>query len=1182
MTENEHDSSHADDRSRAERVQALYKATLEHPRAERAEYLRASCSEDESLRDEIIQMLGERDAQLAHEMTQLFAEGSAIDRSEFEGEGEGDELGSGSGSEDRKEVETPNEFATDPAVGPDPETPHAHWFENLDKVSDLEAARRWIGRTVGGVTIQRLIDSGGMGAVFEGLQKSPRRTVALKILREAIPSEQMQRRFEFEAQTLARMDHPGIASIHAADVFIDNGIRIPFFVMEYIRGARSITEYASVKDLNLRERLELFEQACAAIGHAHQKGVIHRDLKPANILVDSRGQLQVIDFGVARSIDADQMDTIYQTRVGQLIGTPGYMAPEQFDLTDDLDARVDVYALGIVLYELLCDRAPYDVTNDISTARHVIQTVEPTRPSTIDRRLRGDLESVLLKALEKDRDSRYRDASAFGDDIGHALRDEPVTAQSPTLFYTLRKVARRHRPLVGASAGAIMIIIVAAIISTTFFFRERSARSEATKQAQLALEKTAQLQQVVDFQSMQLSHIDPEMVGIRMREDLLTSARHGLAARKVTGTEHDARLDALMDALLEVNLTDVGLQTFDRNVLAPTLETIESEFSDQPIVRAQLLETVAITAMKLGLYDRALPPQEEVVRIHNELLGADDPRAFSSTNTLIELLIGLGRFDDANSLCEDVHQRSRSILGPHHLETLRATSLVAQLSFRAGDHTGAEAHYRSAYEGLRTVLGEAHPDTAMASNALAITLANQGKAEEAEACYRDVIAVLRRDLGDEDLRMQIAIGNLGHLLSKLGRYSEAEELLRESLDIHRRSLGDEHPDTMTIASFVGGVLQKQGKYEETEAFYNEVLASRRRTLGSGHPDTIRSISNLGSLYMDQGRYIEAESYIREALASRRRILGNDNPETLESTNSLGSLFSKLGRFDEAEIFQRESLEGYRRIHGAEHPHALRALNNLGVLMMQTGRDSEAAVHFREIIEIHTNLLGDEHPATLQFLTNLASALSSQGKYDEAVECNRKVLAAQRRHFGDDNPDTLRSIANLGQALVLQGHMEEGLKYSQEALERRRRVLGDEHIQTIISINNVGGTLYKQGKTSGVEPYFRDAFAGFRRVLGEDHVYTIRSMYRLTSFLEETDRHEEALPLAVAYQQRVDAIDSVPHEEKLGAIDLLVEIHEALAESKPEAGHVSEARRWRDERQRMLEEQETVTAEAVNE
>ena len=334
------------------------------------------------------------------------------------------------------------------------------------------------GTKLGDVTIVRLVGEGGMGRVYEGLQGMPCRTVAVKVVRPGVLSPAAAKRFEHEAQILGRLTHPGIARIYSVGMQQLTGCSVPYFVMEYVDDAQSITAYATQHDLSTRDRVKLFREACAAVAHGHHKGVIHRDLKPGNILVDALGQPKIIDFGVARSTDGDVALTTMHTDIGQLVGTLQYMCPEQFDgSSDDLDIRADVYSLGVVFYELLAGRLPYDLTRRaVYEVARVVQEVEPKSLSTVNPRLRGDLNTIVTKCLEKERSRRYSSAAELEADLGRYLRGEPIAASPPQLLDAIVRLARRHRLAATAAAGVVAALVLAVVGISIFAVRAEQQR----------------------------------------------------------------------------------------------------------------------------------------------------------------------------------------------------------------------------------------------------------------------------------------------------------------------------------------------------------------------------------------------------------------------------------------------------------------------------------------------------------------------------------------------------------------------------------------------------------------------------------------------------------------------------------------------------------------------------------
>ncbi|MDP6693864.1 MAG: serine/threonine-protein kinase, partial [Phycisphaerales bacterium] len=347
--------------------------------------------------------------------------------------------------------------------------------------SSPEQTRGGMPREIGQYKVRRVIGSGGMGTVYEAIQESPRRKVAIKVMRSGVTSRSAMRRFEYESQILGRLSHPCIAQVYEAGTHDDGSGGVPYFAMEYIVGARTLLDYAEKKNLTIHQKLELFEQVCDAVHHGHLKGIIHRDLKPDNILVDSSGNPKIIDFGVARSTDSDMVVTTLQTNVGQLIGTVQYMSPEQCEADPDLiDARSDVYSLGVILYELLTGQPPYNLSSiPIYEATRLIREQQPTKMTTIAEGIQGDLETIVTKAMDKDRDRRYQSSYELGQDITRYLENEPIHARRASMVYQLKMFARRNRGIVLGLTTIAIVLVLATVVSVYGVIRASKAEALA-------------------------------------------------------------------------------------------------------------------------------------------------------------------------------------------------------------------------------------------------------------------------------------------------------------------------------------------------------------------------------------------------------------------------------------------------------------------------------------------------------------------------------------------------------------------------------------------------------------------------------------------------------------------------------------------------------------------------------
>jgi len=738
---------------------------------------------------------------------------------------------------------------------------------------------------IGHYAIKSRIGSGGMADVYLAMQEHPRRKVALKLMRTGIASRSALRRFEFESQILGRLHHPNIAQVYEAGTHDDGSGGVPYFAMEYIPNAKSITDYAREKKLSTKQRLDLFAKVCDAVHHGHQKAIIHRDLKPGNILVDSSGEPKVIDFGVARSTDSDMVVTTLQTDVGQLIGTLQYMSPEQCEADpDDLDTRSDVYALGVVLYELLCDQLPYDVTKvAVYEAARVVREELPAKLSTINRALRGDVETITLKALEKERERRYKSAEALGDDIHKFLSDEPIVARRPSTWYQLSKFSKRNKALVGGVAAVLLVSVIGTVVSFTFAVGEAEQRVRAEREADNAKE-------INNF----------------LTDDLLASV--------APSAESGKGKDVLMRDVLDVASDKIE-------------EASQSggRFADKPLIEASIRATLGETYLKLGEYPSAEPHLERASELYRRELGEEHPNLLDSMNDLGRLYNDQGRYDEVEPLYVKTLEIRKRVLGAEHPNTLDSMNNLAILYDNQGRYDEAEPLYVKTLEIRKRVLGAEHPNTLDSMNNLALLYAIQGRYDEAESLYVKTLEISKRVLGEKHPDTLGSMGNLAVVYKDQGRYDEAEPLYLKTLEIMKRVLGEEHPNTVRSMHNLAVLYDDQDRYDQAEPLYVEALEIKQRVLGEEHPTTLFSMFNLAELYVRQERFEEAEALQTQAVNASRRVWPEGTWYIGLFLGSHGETLGKLHRYRAAEEALEEAYEILMGSVGPENKYTIRVV-----------------------------------------------------------------------------------------------------------------------------------------------------------------------------------------------------------------------------------------------------------------
>jgi tetratricopeptide (TPR) repeat protein/predicted Ser/Thr protein kinase len=756
---------------------------------------------------------------------------------------------------------------------------------------------RWVPASVGRYRILRVVGEGGMGVVYEAEQDHPRRLVALKVIKPGFAGSEMLRRFDRESRALARMHHVGIAQIYEAGTAETGSGQQPYFAMEFIHGVR-LREYAESRRLSVRERLELMAKICEPVEHAHQQGIIHRDLKPSNILVDETGQPKILDFGVARLTDSDAQVT-KQTDLGQLVGTLAYMSPEQVLANpQELDKRSDVYALGVILYELLAKRLPYQLSDELYEAVRCIREEDPVRLSSISRAFRGDVETIVAKALEKDKARRYASVLAMLGDIRKHLANEPITARPATASYQLQKFVRRHQTLVITTAIVFAVLLAGVMVTTLEAVKARRAEQKA--------------QAVNDFLQNDLLAQASAFVqsGPRTKPDPDLKVRTVLdrAAARISGKfDKQPEVEAAIRDTIGRTYQDLGLYPESQAQLQRAVELERRVLGARSPATLKTIMRVGATDALQGKYPEAEAILTQTIEAQRQVLGAEDLDTLGSMTNLATVYTWQGKYPDAEALLVKTLEIRTRRLGLEHRDTLASMNNLANVYASEAKPAQAEPLDRQTLEIRRRVLGTEHPDTLVSSNNLGRDYYDQGKFAQAEALYSQTLEIQRRVLGPDHPDTLRSMGNLGAVYGDQGEYAQAEELLGETLEIQRRVLGREHRNTVMTMANLGISQVAQGKYVQAEATFSEALQNNRRAFGVEHPFTLAILSEFASMYQLQGRYLQASTYATQALTGRRHVLGSENAYTMESAGDLAVAYLSLGKFAEAEPLAREAL-----------------------------------------------------------------------------------------------------------------------------------------------------------------------------------------------------------------------------------------------------------------------------------
>ena len=771
------------DTARFQRVAELFEAARTLPPAGRAEYLRGACAGDPELLAEVLRLLTHHDR--------------------------------------------PDAPLDTPAVPP------GMSLDMLTRADESPPPER-----IGRYLIKGRLGLGGMGVVYLAEQDHPRREVAVKVIRPGVVGRTMLRRFELEAATLGRLQHEGIAQIYEAGTFDDGTGARPFFAMERIEG-RPLTRFAAERGLDTESRLRLFAGVCDAVHHAHQRGVIHRDIKPGNILVTEGGRPKVLDFGVARATDSDMQVTTLQTDAGQLVGTIPYMSPEQLGGREsDVDVRSDVYSLGVVLYELLSGRLPHDLSESsmLGAARKIAET-EPIPLGAASRACRGDLSTIVARALAKEPERRYQSASDLGADVRRFLAHEPIVARPATAAYQIRKFARRHVALV-AGAGVALLAVVGGSLGVGW----QAARTNAEAHTR---------REVANFLHEMLTSVDPERSGGRAPTvlDLLDDSSANLAAR----------------------------------------------FERAPLVGAELAQTIGETYHALGQFDKAEPLLRRAMGAYRDTLGPSDDHTLDATASLAYALAEQDRLEEAETLLAGVMPSAARGRGGGARSVLVKHAIVLD---NLGRDDEAGELYEQILAVNTERLGEDANDTINARMNLGSFLMQRQRLDAALPHCEGAAAAFRAKLGDDHPFTISAIANLGACYCKVGRADEGAALLAEAAERSARVLGPTHLHTLRRLKNLAIAQWQLGDSDARVLTTSTLLRDCREALGDSHADTISALQlHVAAVGLGE-QHAGAERLALEWYDTLKASAGVGHRSTVRVAVLLANVYEEMGRPDD--------------------------------------------------------------------------------------------------------------------------------------------------------------------------------------------------------------------------------------------------------------------------------------------
>ena len=1023
-------------------------------------------------------------------------------------------------------------------IGPGPSDVDLSGF-GLDPDDDTwlhlacEAEREPPPGRLGAYDVLEEIGRGGQGVVYRAREPGTDRVVALKRCTGGRwATDRVRSRFELEALTELALRHPNIVGV----IGVQTAEEGPLLAMEWVDGLPTDRWAAQGTGGRrpLPEILRAFVKVCDAVHFAHQRGVIHRDLKPSNILIDTTGEPRVLDFGLARLVGPDGGAEGPSTGVG-FVGTPAYAAPEQIlGPAHELDTRTDVYALGVVLFQMLTGRLPFEGASDLGGLVDAARTAEPDRPSRVAQGLNADVDAIVARAMAREAARRYASADALAEDVRRCLSGDAVDARRGARGYVLRKTLVRYR-VPATIAAAFVLLLTAGLVGSVSMWRH------AERQRVLAQRQQARAEEVTALVGRIFRAADPHSTRPRdaTARDLLDEFSRTLVS---PGT-----LDPAIESSLREIVGWAYLGLGDPERAAPHLERMLALARANPADGAALGVALGNWARLLhdrGEYDAAYRTSHEGLAALESALGPDHPEVGESLGQVGELARHVNRHDEAVAFYRravDIYRRDGN--DPDGL-CISLTGLGDSLS-----EAGAADEADRALEEARAVVEAAHGKDCLG---LAAVLSAQsgvfrrgGRFGPAEAASRDALHIRLQLLGPDHPEVADVLAGLGVTLWRTSRPAEARDLFAEALRIYRAAIGPEHPKIAQTLHNLGAQAESLNEWDEAARLYEEALAMRRELLGEAHPDVGGSLNNLATLRWRQGRLGDAASLLEQALAIHESAHPQNQTAVALALSNLGTIRQEMGDAAEAEALYTRALAALRAIHGDAHPDVAVNLSKLGDVQRATGRHEESVRSQSEAARIARLIYGDRHLEVALVLTRLSHATREGGDPTQGEAVARQALDAVAP---GDSPRVIESRGAasraLGMALADQGRHGEAIEPLRASLADLRASLRAAHPEVGNALTILGLSLVRHGDFVAAEPVLRECLEHRERYLPAGHWRLYVAMGLLGSAIAGQGRFEEAEPLVVDGWEGVRADPAAPAIRKREALDRAVALYEA--------------------------------------